>query len=100
MIEKYLLVYNITSLPHVLYASVTPANEPLTFDSEKLFIPAELKGMPIELRVSLYTPDGDIEELSSVMLPAAAPTIATSANLTGLKLVNKLINKLTKANAT
>ena len=94
MIDQYQLVYNITALPHVLYASSTSAKEPLTFDSDKLFIPGELKGLPIELRVSLYNPDGGLVELSSVMLPASAPTIATCANLTGLKLVNKLIQTM------
>ena len=94
MIDNYSLVYNITALPHILYASQTPANQPLTFDADKLYVPGELKGLPVELRISLYDPEGNLVELSSVMLPASPPTISTCANLTGLKLVNKLVKKL------
>lgn len=93
MIDKYILVYSITALPTVIYSSWTFANQPLTFDSDKLFIPADLKGMPIELRISLYDDEGSLIEMTSTMLPSSAATIATSANLTGLKLVKKLLSK-------
>lgn len=94
--KDYILVYNITSLPSVIYASVTPATQPLTFDSDKLFIPQELKGLPIELRISMFDGEGNLVEMSSVMLPSSAATIATCANLTGLKLVKKVLDKLAK----
>jgi len=93
-ISKYTLVYNITALPTILFASMTPADEPLTFDSSKLHVPNDLVGTPIELRVSMYTPDGVLIELASNMLPANPLMIANSAQLTGLKLVKKLIDNL------
>lgn len=94
MLKDYLLVYSITALPTVLYSSYTTAAEPLTFDAEKLTIPSNVKGLPVELRVSLYDPEGCIKEMTSTMLPAAASTIAVSANLTGLKLVKKVVDEL------
>ena len=93
-LSKYILVYNITALPTILYASLTPADEPLTFDASKFVIPPELVGTPIELRVSMYNPEGTLIELASNMLPANAVMIANSAQLTGLKLVKKLIDNL------
>jgi len=93
-ISKYMLVYNITALPAILYASMTPADEPLTFDSDKLEIPPDLNGIPIELRISIYNPEGKLIELASNMLPANSVVIAQTAQLTGLKLVKKLIDNL------
>ena len=96
MLKDYLLVYSITALPTVLYSSYTTAAEPLTFDADKLHIPKDLNGMPVELRVSLYGPDGGVKEMTSTMLPSAAATIAVSANLTGLKLVAKAVDEIKK----
>lgn len=93
-ISKYMLVYNITALPTILYASMTPADEPLTFDATKLTVPPDLVGTPIELRVAMYNPQGVLIELASNMLPANPLMIANSAQLTGLKLVKKLIDNL------
>jgi len=93
-ISKYILVYNITALPTILYASMTPADQPLTFDASKLHVPNELSGTPIELRISMYNPNGVLIELASNMLPANSLIIANTAQLTGLKLVKKLIDNL------
>lgn len=88
------MMYMITSLPTVLYSSYTTAKEPLTFDPDKLIIPNELKGLPVELRICLFNPNGDIKEFSSDMLPSAPATICASANLIGLKMVKALIEEL------
>lgn len=91
MIDQYRIVYNITAIPTVYYGSCAPANEPLEFDPDKLVIPDELKGIPIELRISLYCPEGSLIELSSNMLPAAAATICNVANKTALSLSLKAV---------
>lgn len=83
-------------MPTVLYSSYTTAKEPLTFDAEKLYIPPEVNGLPVELRVSIFNPNGMAKEVTSTMLPAAPATIAASANLTGLKLVKKLIDEISQ----
>ena len=97
MLEEYTLIYDITCLPTVIYSSLTSANQPLTFDSQKLYVPEEIKGLPVELRISLYNSKGSLVEMSSTLLPSASATIAASANLTGLKLVKNLIEKLKKS---
>ncbi len=94
MLEDYILVYELTALPIVLFSQYTKANEVLTFDSSKLYIPNDLKGLGIELRISLFDEKGMLIELTSDMLPASNNIIAAVANLTGLKLVKKLIEKL------
>ena len=91
MIKNYRLVYNITAIPTVYYGYCTPANEPLEFDPDKLVIPDDLKGIPVELRISLYDPEGQLIELSSNMLPAAPATICNLANKTGLSLSLKAV---------
>lgn len=92
MIKQYKLVYNITAIPTVYYGFCTSAEEPLEFDPDKLLIPDELKGIPVELRVSLYNPEGHLIELSSSMLPAAPATICNVANKTGLSLSLKAVS--------
>lgn len=99
ILDDYLLVYSITALPTVLYSSYTTAKEPLSFDPEKLYIPNEIKALPVELRVSIFNPDGGLREMTSAILPSAPATIAVSANLTGLKLVKKLIDELNRRNS-
>lgn len=98
MIENYKIVYNITAIPTVYYGFCTSANEPLEFDPEKLDIPDELKGVPIELRISLYNPEGHLIELSSNMLPSAPATICNVANKIGLTLSLKAVDNLKKIN--
>ena len=96
ILEQYILVYSITALPTVIYSSYTTAKEPLTFDAQKLYIPSEIKALPLELRISLFNPDGSLREMTSTILPSAPATIAVSANLTGLKLVKNLIDELNR----
>lgn len=93
MINQYKIVYNITAIPTVYYGYCTSAVEPLEFDPDKLMIPEELKGIPVELRISLYDPEGQLIELSSTMLPAAPATICNVANKTGLALSLKAVQK-------
>ena len=92
-IKEYIIVYNITVLPTILFAQLTQANEPLEFDKDKFNIPDVLKGQPVELRVSLYKSSGEIEEMISDILPSSSAIICNMANLYGLKLVKKLLDK-------
>ncbi len=94
MIDDYKLVYSITALPNILFANMTSASQPLTFDSAKFTIPQEIKGVSIELRIYLFNPNGILIEMSSIMLPASAPIICQTAEFTGLKLVDQLIKNL------
>jgi hypothetical protein len=91
MIEDYTLVYSITALPNILFASTTKALEPLSFDKDKFFIPNEIKDLPIELRVYLFNEAGNLVEMTSNILPASSSIICQTAELTGLKLVKKLL---------
>lgn len=91
--DNYKIVYNITTIPTVFYGFCTSAKEPLEFDPDKLTIPEELKGMPVELRVSLYNPEGHLIELSSNMLPAAPATICNLANKIGLSFSLKALQE-------
>jgi hypothetical protein len=91
MIENYTLVYSITALPNILFANTTRASEPLTFDKTKFIVPNEIKDIPIELRVYLFNEKGNLVEMTSNILPPSASIICQTAELTGLKLVNKLL---------
>ena len=89
--KDYKIVYNITAIPTVYYGFCTNALEPLEFDPDKLNIPNELKGVPVELRVSLYNPEGYLIELSSNMVPSAPTTICKLADKIGLHLSLKAV---------
>ena len=91
ILDSYTLVYNITAIPNILFANITKGSEPLSFDSNKLTIPGDLKGQPLELRIMMFKPDGNLFEMSSVMLPSSAAIIAQTAELTGLKMVKKIM---------
>jgi hypothetical protein len=90
-LESVSLVYNITALPTILFAQITKASEPLTFKPDKFHIPTELKGQPVELRVSAYDKSGRCLNISSDMLPASASIICQTAEYTGLKMVESLL---------
>lgn len=94
MIDNYTLVYSITALPNILFANMTKASEPLTFNRDKFIIPAEIKDIPIELRIYLFNQKGILIEMSSNILPPSAGIICQTAELTGLKLVEKLLDNL------
>lgn len=92
-LANYSLVYEVTSLPDVLYAFKCIATEPLEFSD--FYVPAGLSGKPIEVRVSLYDElTGDLAELSSDMMPASPGVIMHALNLTPLKMIQKLMQKL------
>jgi len=95
-LEKYILVYNITALPNILFANITKGSEPLSFNSELFILPSEIKDIPIELRICLFNEEGNIEEMSSSILPHSAKIICQTAELSGLRIVKKLIDKLGK----
>lgn len=95
-IEKYTLVYNITALPNVLFANITKASEPLSFNSELFILPSEIKDIPIELRICLFNEEGNLVEMSSSVLPHSSKIICQTAELSGLRIVKKLLDKLTK----
>ena len=93
-LDQYCLVYEVTSLPHVLFASKVNATEPLEFN--EFVVPAGLSAQPIEVRISIYDDiTGDLVELSSDMMPASPGVIRHALNLTPLKMVQNLIQKLT-----
>ena len=96
-IENYTLVYSITAVPHILFANTTSADQPLSFNHEKFFIPAEVKNassMPVEVRIYLFKPNGNLWEMTSNMLPASESIICQTAELSGLKLVKKVMDEL------
>lgn len=96
-IEDYTLVYSITAVPHILFANTTSASEPLSFNHEKFYIPPEIKSgssIPVEVRIYLFKPDGALYEMTSNMLPASESIICQTAELSGLKLVKKIMDVL------
>lgn len=95
-LDKYTLVYNITALPNILFANITSAAQPLSFNSELFTLPSEIKDIPIELRICLFNEEGNLVEMSSNVLPHSTKIICQTAELSGLKIVKKLIDKLTK----
>lgn len=92
-LREYSIVYQITALPIVIYAEQTKGDEVLTFKGEEIYIPEEIKGTPIELRITVFNKKGELVELTSTMLPPAGNTIAACANVTVLKLINNIIMK-------
>ena len=96
-LKDYTLVYSITSIPHILFSNMTPADVPLSFDPEKFYIPQELKSTAsslIEVRVYLFKPDGILQEMTSNMLPSNEGIICQTAALSGLKLAKKILDQL------
>jgi hypothetical protein len=95
-LDQYNLVYSITALPNILFGNCTQASNPLSFNSEKFSIPDEIKDIPIELRIYLFNPEGNLVEMTSNILPSSPSIICKTAELTGLKLVKKLMDNLSK----
>lgn len=96
-IEDYTLVYSITAVPHILFANTTKADEPLSFDHERFYIPPELKNTAsslIEVRVYLFKPNGTLYEMTSNMLPSNESIVCQTAALSGLKLTKKIMDEL------
>lgn len=93
-LNKYSLVYTITALPNVLFANITSASEPLSFNPTKFSIPEEIRDIPIELRICLFNPSGNLVEMTSNILPHSSNIICQTAELSGLRLVSKLIDNL------
>lgn len=91
VLKDYTLVYSITALPNILFAATTKALEPLTFDKSKFILPTEIKDIPIELRIYLFNENGNLVEMTSNILPTSASIICQTAELTGLKIVKKLL---------
>ncbi len=93
MLSDYSLVYEITVMPHILFASLTPANEYYQFDKGKLFIPKELLGSPIECRFALFDKEGNLTEL--VHRIETSSTLIPILNTIPLRMINTLLEKLT-----
>lgn len=91
-INKYKLVYSITALPNILFGGITTGDRPLSFDSEKFLIPPQVKEIPIELRIYLFDPNDSLVEMTSNILPPSSNIVCRTAELTGLKLVKKLLD--------
>ncbi len=94
-LEKYIIVYEVTCLPHILYAQTTKASEPIFF-KDNFDIPNELSNLPIECRYSIYNNDGTFIEISSEIMPASGFAIKNSINLTPRKMINKLMESILK----
>lgn len=96
-LENYTLVYSITAIPNILFANVTNAAEPLSFNHEKFTIPGEIKASastPVEVRIYLFNPEGNLIEMTSNNLPASAKVICQTAELSGLKMSKKVLDSL------
>ena len=91
-ISEYTLVYEITSLPHIIFAATTPANEP--FDLKEITIGRELFSTVIECRFSLYNSQGALVDLVSKVTSGAG--VKSIANIIPLKMIENLVK--TKSN--
>lgn len=90
-LTQYKLVYEVTSMPHILFAGMTSAKDPYYFD--KLEIPAQLKPLPIECRFLLFGPEGELIEMAH--RTEFAGSITSIINAIPLKMINTLIAKQT-----
>lgn len=88
---SYQLVYEITQLPLILFASITPADEPL--DLSDFVIPKEARGRFIECRFSIYKPNGQLYEM--VQKTVDEITLTPTCNTIPLKMLHSLIQNLT-----
>lgn len=92
-LDDYCLIYEVTSLPVILYASREPASAPLTFNDFN--IPIDLVARPIEVRISIYEiRTGDLVDLTSEMMPASSPIIQNALNIIPLKMIYALMKKM------
>lgn len=92
-LENYIIIYEVTCLPTVLFADKVIATEPLEFND--FHIPAGLSGQPIEVRISIYDNiTGDIVELNSDMVPASPGVVRHALNLSPLLMIQNLMQKL------
>lgn len=87
------LVYHLTSMPYVLFSQLTEAIEPLEFEADKLIIPSEVKGNPVEIRVSLFSAEGELIDINSSMVPATKNTVALAATVAGFKMIEEFIQQ-------
>jgi hypothetical protein len=91
-LEDYILIYEVTILPTILFAQLVKANEPLEFKDFEL--PQETIGSTVECRFSLYDKEGKLLELSSNTVPGYPSTIVASLNIVPLKMIKTLLTKL------
>ncbi len=89
-LTQYKLVYEVTQLPHILYAGLTTAKDPFYF--EKLEIPAHLKPLPIECRFLLFGPEGELVEMAH--RTEFAGSVVSIINTIPLKMIGELVKKL------
>ncbi|MBD2201566.1 hypothetical protein H6G33_09425 [Calothrix sp. FACHB-1219] len=87
-LSEYKLVYEITILPHILFAQLTNADEPLYF-SKPLEVPTELQHFSIDLRVGLYSPEGRLIELANKLVHYK--TVTSELNILPLKIIHNYL---------
>ena len=92
-LEDYSLVYTITALPSILFAQMTSADQPLTFDYEKFYVPPQLTGQQVEIRIVLFNKEGTCIQMSSDMVLANSKYICQIIEVTGLKMVETLLSQ-------
>lgn len=97
-LSNYYVVYEITALPDILFAELVEASEILDFKGFE--IPPYLLGGLIEARISLYSKEGTLIEMSSKPLPAYPATIAAHCNVTPLRLINNMLQASNKLRGT
>ena len=90
-LSEYSLVYDITILPHVLFAGVTNILEPFKF--EDLDIPIDCKERPIDCRFMIFNKEGELIEYA--IETAMFLNVNSILNVTPLKMLEKIIKNHT-----
>ncbi len=88
-LEEYTLVYEITSLPYLIFVKAVPAN--LVYDLSEIEIPSQLKAAVFDCRFILFNNKGEPVDFVAEM--GSALTVKTISNMTPLKMINKLKGK-------
>jgi len=91
ILSQYYIIYEITALPDILFFQMVKADEILEFSG--FHIPTYLSGGLIEARISLFSSEGDLVEMSSKLLPGFPSTVAAYCNLIPLKLINNMLQE-------
>ena len=84
-LSDYRLTYEITSLPTIVFAGMTAADEPFHFTR---FEVPPING-PIECRFSLFDKSGNLIELSNQYVHST--TLVATCNIVPLRMIEKLV---------
>ena len=89
-LEKCNIVYQLTSLPDIIFSGITKGNNVFHFEKGDLEIPFSIRGKTMELRVAIYSEEGECLDFSSTMcfIHTAVPLI----NSIPLKMILSLLD--------